>query len=121
MFYNLSQNNSGGYFLEDDEVGVCENIIIEVNDITELEDRFDEIAAKVPGFHDYCECCGERWHLPWRNESGDVEPMMYGESVYTIDPEMFRSRCFIHFLDGRVEEVIYNKNAKNTVNQLPNS
>ena len=57
-YYLYSQNNSGGYYEEDEKCGIGQTIAVEaVND----EDARIKINNIVEDFSSYCNCCGERW------------------------------------------------------------
>lgn len=58
MFYEAIQNNSGGYFIINENVGHF--VFIEADSFREAEDKFGDI---VEGYEEYCPCCGERWSL----------------------------------------------------------
>lgn len=100
-YYTFSQNNSGGYFVKDEEKGVCEYLIIQATSVKNAIEKMESIGDSVSGFWNYCDCCGERWST-WIDESdGYEEPMIYGEIVYDeMHKEMFRSMAPVHYLDG---------------------
>ena len=97
-FFTFSQNNSGGYFVEDNEHGVCEYVIIEADNAEDAWNRLVEIGDKVDGFWVYCSCCGERWYPPYDN--GDEEPMIHGEPLSSVEAWIFRTGAFVHYADG---------------------
>lgn len=97
MFYTYRQNNSGGFFIIDDEVNVY--VIIEAASAAEA----DSIAQDKGIYFDGCEsgmdcsCCGDRW-IPatWEDDPTET-PQIYGGP-----PSDFRDYV-IYYLDGRVE------------------
>lgn len=105
MFVTLSQNNSGGYFINDEDNGVCEYLIIEADNYNEFKNKLNEIANKVDGFYDYCDCCGKRWDIDEDCIDFNNELLIYDESVYTINKQYFREKCFIHYKNGNIEKV----------------
>lgn len=108
MFFTMSQNNSGGYFVEDDDAGVCEYVIIEADSAKDAAEKLDKIGDSVDGFHNFCPCCGERWSAEWLNDDdGDEQPSIYGEPIEKCKKERFRDRCFTHYKDGRVVETVF--------------
>lgn len=62
-YYLFTQNNSGNFYIKDNEFGINENIIIEAKNESEAEDKFFNIAKKYgfEAFNDFCQCCGPRW------------------------------------------------------------
>lgn len=108
MFYHFNQNNSGGYFVEDDKAGVCEDVIIEADTAEEAEERLEKIGETVDGFHEYCPCCGERWPGGLiDDDDGTEQPKIYDTPVDQQNAEMFRKRCFVHYKDGRKVEHVF--------------
>ena len=105
MFVTLSQNNSGGYFINDEDKGICEYIIIEADNNTEFINRLNRIANSINGFYDYCNCCGERWFIDEDSIEFESEPLIDDESVYKVKKYSFREKCFIHFKNGNIEKV----------------
>lgn len=79
MIYIFRQNNSGGYFIENEVVS--KYIVIQAT----TEEKAIEILADITiGYSEYCPCCGERWssftddefkgieeYNNWKNGSGD--------------------------------------------------
>ena len=59
-FYVYRQNNSGGYFIEDENVS--SNVIIEAENEAQADIKFDEIIDKKSKYTNHCPCCGERWN-----------------------------------------------------------
>jgi hypothetical protein len=104
-FFHFSQNNSGGSFVTNDMV--CETVIIEARDV----DDANNIAVSKGIYFDGvdegsdCECCGDRWNRVW--DDGDDVPSIYGTPVSEVEAGMFRKRAIIHYLDGRVDTVVF--------------
>lgn len=101
-FWTFSQNNSGGYFVEDDANGVCEYVIIEDKTADDAWRKLQEIGEKVNGFWNYCPCCGERWSS-WCDDGQDV-PMIYGQPLDKLHAGVFRNRAFVHYYHGAIQE-----------------
>ena len=59
-FYAFDQNNSGGYYVIDENV--THEIIIEATKKSEAVERLEEILSQKPKYTEYCSCCGKRWY-----------------------------------------------------------
>jgi len=61
MYYEFRQNNSGGHFEENENVGQL--VIIEASDPTEAYEKADNIGIYYDGVEKGidCDCCGDRW------------------------------------------------------------
>lgn len=108
-FYTFSQNNSGGYFIEDDINGICEEVIVEAKNANEAWDRLQKIGDKVSGFYNYCECCGERWSSYMDESDGKPVPCIYDTPVEKVTNGAFRNRCFVHYYDDTIKEFVFKK------------
>lgn len=98
MFFTFRQNNSGGYFIVNDNVAV--NLIIEA---VNAEDAVDKMSEITENYSEYCDCCGERWSSWWVNdEDGTDKPMIWGEEVNKESGSVV-----IYYVDGRKEKVNY--------------
>ena len=84
MFYTYKQNNSGGNYIGP------HYLIVEANSAKEANRIAEDNGAYFDGEGD-CQCCGDRWNMPWGDECGNAEPMIYGQSIRTYKPE-YRSR-----------------------------
>lgn len=104
-FYTYSQNNSGGWF-ENNE-NVCEYVIIEAKSAEHANNIAESIGIYFDGCSDGidCSCCGDRWYEQCDDKNGEDEPMIYGKSVHEMTNSLFRSECIVHYLDGRKERV----------------
>jgi hypothetical protein len=102
-YVHINQNNSGGYFIEDEELGVGSDLIIECYNEKDLRERFKIIGKKYDdkhgegAFDEYCSCCGTRWSLCWIKLEDEIPELEKGT---------FRDGYYIHRLDESVEEVI---------------
>lgn len=59
-FYVYRQNNSGGYFIEDENVGV--HLIIEADTEAQADEKFEAIIDLKDKYSTFCPCCGHRWY-----------------------------------------------------------
>ena len=96
-FFTINQNNSGGYFIQNNNVDqlVC------------VEAKNAEVATKilqniVEGYSDYCECCGERWYISLDdNYCTYFINDGYGCDISEkIDVSEYRQNIIIHYMDG---------------------
>ncbi len=90
-FYTVVQNNSGGYYIENEDVGVY--LIVEANTPEEAEEKVDTITEP---YLEYCECCGERWWVYFDDKDGKDKPEIYGRDAYENG-----NSVVIYYLDGR--------------------
>ena len=105
-FYQFIQNNSGGAFVNSEKDGICEYVIIEALNANDANNRAEDIGLYFDGCYNGidCNCCGDRWYKVDESD-GEDEPSIYGESVYDTEKSLYRDKCYIHFLDGKIEEV----------------
>lgn len=102
MFYFVSQNNSGGYFIENDDV--AEYLVIEASNKCEFESKLYDI---VQDYLEFCPCCGERWST-WMSDEGTEAPTIYREPVKEFlqsDSSYIDKEAIIYYLDGRKVKV----------------
>lgn len=86
MFYEFSQNNSGGRFTEDDFL--CHKVVIEASDKNEAIDKAKDMGVYFNGVDDGidCPCCGDRW-----SEPDEVTfPKTYNEIVYKTPKKYYQ-------------------------------
>lgn len=98
-FYTEGQNNSGGYFIDNEDVG--HYVIIEAENAEQAEKKLNEI---VEGYSEYCDCCGERWNAYWTADSGTTEPTIYGEPVAEYH-SMWGGHAVIYYYDGTKKRI----------------
>lgn len=103
MFYTYDQNNSGGYFIENDDVR--EYLIIEADSVDEANDKMYDVTED---YSEFCTCCGARWSSFW-GEEGKEEPMIYDIPVNDVVKEMFTNSCIIYYKNGDKKIVEFKK------------
>jgi len=97
-FYTETQNNSGGYYLINDEV--AEHIIIEAF----TPDQANSILKDIVADHsEFCKCCGSRWNIYFNDFDGKPEPMIYDSLIKDIKKES----VIIYYLDGTIKKFNY--------------
>ncbi|MNB81421.1 hypothetical protein D3C75_282030 [compost metagenome] len=96
-YFHFRQNNSGGYFIVNDDVAI--NLIVEAMNANDAEQRMYDITAD---YSQYCSCCGERWSSWIDDEDGTTEPTIYGRKL-----DERSESIIIHHIDGRKEKVNY--------------
>lgn len=79
-WYCFRQNNSGGYFIRNDTVGVF--VLIQAHTAIEANALAERVGIYFNGVLNEldCECCGDRWSQVDEYD-GNVEPKIYGELV----------------------------------------
>ena len=109
MFYTFRQNNSGGYFIQNEDVDLY--LIVEGCSEEDIEIRAEKI---VEGYSEYCECCGERWDTDIFDEL-DEEPMIRDVSVYKYDAKYTNEKAIIYYLNGTKDIVDLSIKAKEKI------
>ena len=97
MFYRFRQNNSGGSFIEDDNVSI--RVHIEANSAEEANQLAQTHGIYFDGVRDEidCECCGDRWYEA--NESDGYEEVHTSEydDMWVKSGEVY---AYVYLLDG---------------------
>lgn len=92
-FYEFSQNNSGGYIIEDSSCGIGDYVYIQADEENEANERAESIGLfSLP----YCDCCGERFYKAYENVSLDTDILII---------ERINISIYIHYKDGRKESL----------------
>lgn len=100
-FFTFYQNNSGGYFIVNDDVAA--HLVIEAQNAQEAINKMCKITENYSW---YCSCCGERW-ADWVND-GTEEPIVYGIKVKKQRPDdVTNSSTIIYYYDGTKEKLWY--------------
>lgn len=102
-FFTFSQNNSGGYFIINDDVAAY--LIIEAQNADEAKNKMYNITE---GYSEYCNCCGQRWPDWIDDEDGTEQPMVYSTIIKEKSPDtIFSSSTIIYYYDGTKEMLWY--------------
>lgn len=96
MFYTFMQNNSGGYYLRDENVE--EVIIIQSDSEENANNKLWSIVED--DYMEACECCGSRWGL-WNNDGEYDVPMIFGSPVEEDEHYSY----IIYYADGTKKRV----------------
>lgn len=94
-WYTMRQNNSGGYFIRNNEVR--DTVIIQALSPEDAESRAERI---ICGNDHYCECCGERWHTWFSDEDGYEVPSLYGNPIDESRSGSFCHDAVLYYFDG---------------------
>lgn len=98
LWFHFNQNNSGGYFVADDNV--CEDVFIQAHSAADAIAKGETFMDNS----DSCQCCGDRWSFWIDDADGRPVPMRYGEApVESEAPSFFHKTYKLHFYDGHVE------------------
>lgn len=113
MFYTYNQNNSGGSF-DFQKDAISHYVIIEADSAAEADFRAVQVGVYFDSSMD-CPCCGDRWSEAW-SDDGTATPQVYGKDVSSgvIEKGQFGMKWmgdnpegYIHYKDGRVQEIDY--------------
>jgi hypothetical protein len=79
-WYEYTQNNTGGSFVEDDRVGSY--VWVEAASADEANSRAEGVGIYFDGCDNGmdCSCCGDRWYPVWKDDGSD-KPELYGKRV----------------------------------------
>lgn len=107
-WFHYSQNNSGGYFIENDEVS--EDLFVQAEDANQANKKAFEVTED---YSKYCECCGERWWISAGDKDGCEVPTIY-ETKITEKYKPFKIDTYatLHYADGRVVKFYSGDNLK---------
>ena len=99
-YYLVRQNNSGGYFITDDTLGIGENIIIGARNYQDILNKLQEFKDKYKGFFNYCSYYEERWYTS--EEDFEEAPFEIDNLVvYPYESDTI----YIHYLDGTISKM----------------
>lgn len=105
MFYTYHQNNSGGYYIKNENVDVF--VVVEGNSHDDIQRKANKIFRN---HSEYCSCCGERWQtdISWDDlDDLDDKSMIYGESVYKVKNNSYKgNKVIIYYKNGKRETVV---------------
>lgn len=97
-FYLYSQNNSGGYYVQDKKIGIGNYLFIWGESCKEANEKAKSLGLFSLSF---CECCGSRFSPLWEGS----EPMKEGEKIsfFSLSENIY---IFLHHESGEIQEVI---------------
>lgn len=100
MWYNFSQNNSGGSFRIYPSEGIGPEVWIEANSAEEANERGESIGMYWNGCLDGrdCSCCGDRWYRTY--DDGDEVPEIHERWAFG-----WHDTVYLHSLDGTIHEL----------------
>ncbi len=102
MFYTFHQNNSGGSFVEDDNLKNM--VIIEAADANEANEKAKNLGIYFDGVIDErdCDCCGDRWY-PASESDGTKRPESYGRTLakWSAEKNRYPFNAIVHYASGR--------------------
>ncbi len=109
-FYTFSQNNSGGSFVNDPKNGIGQYVVIEAKNAESANSIAQQIGIYFNGCDDGtdCQCCGDRWYSVDESD-GSQTPSLYGKPIEETEESMFRTKSFVHYLNGSIKEVLLKK------------
>lgn len=100
-FYEFDQNNSGGGFVIDEEVGIGPRVWIQAFDANEANVIAERLGLYFDGVDDDmdCECCGDRWLEASEYDGEDVLNLNeYDGGIW--------GPAFVHYADGTFKKII---------------
>lgn len=102
-FFCSTQNDSGGYYLLNEEEGIGHYIIVEGIDKEHIRSRLEKI---IENFSDYCLCCGERWDTYILDTDLEDTPCVWNTSVEKLKENMQGNDkiVYVHFIDGTLKK-----------------
>lgn len=108
MWYEYSQNNSGGNHVYDDNLGLSERVFVEADSAKEADEYAESIGIYFDGVDDGidCDCCGDRWYpqVSWygaEDEGRTLDELR--ETINTVLKYRWRTNgnaIYVHFKDG---------------------
>jgi len=93
-FFTFSQNNSGGYYVQD---GVVDQVVVVEAD--HADDADSRASAKGLFSYHSCDCCGPRFCGQYDKAKGFRSVKAAVSSSWMQSPSVV-----VHFKDGRVEK-----------------
>lgn len=103
-YFTYNQNNSGGYFIRNDEV--ADYVIIQASSAKEADEKMSDISYD----HDsYCQCCGERWWIDSDESDGKDGPMVYKDDIrdsFEVNFDANNAYALIYNIDGTIDKIL---------------
>lgn len=106
MFFTYRQNNTGGEFRVNTELGIGEWVIVEADSAEEANEKSQTIGVYFHGcyYGQDCGCCGDRWSKI-DEEEGTEEPKIYDESPEEYKKSMYgrEKTVVVHYKNGETK------------------
>lgn len=102
-WWYFDQNNSGGYFILNEDV--LEGVFIQARNSEEAEEKAEVI---FEDYSEYCPCCGPRWST-YCTRDGDDVPMLYSEPITGVKRALFQHFAVLYFANGDRKYFSYGK------------
>lgn len=102
MFYTYRQENSGGYYIQNNDVDRF--VIVEGNNHQDIQETANRI---FENHSEYCECCGKRWNdcdEDWCELTD--EPMIESTSVYEVEDYWYKGYYAIIYYKNGEKEIV---------------
>jgi len=116
MFYEFSQNNSGGSFVVNKKL--THRLFVEADSVEEACVFAKSLGCYWNGVDEGldCDCCGDRWHKPW-DDDGVTYPYEWSKGIVFNSVEehaqyvannygMTVPDARIFYKDGSVKEIV---------------
>lgn len=102
-FWTYDQNNTGGNFVHDAEKGIGYKVCIEAPTKDAANTKAEEVGIYFNGCNEGidCSCCGDRWYSSPDGPFATPSAYSDGDSL----KGGWGIPSYIHYADGRVEEV----------------
>lgn len=115
LFYEFTQNNSGGVFDISDTL--AHYVIIEAYSADQANQIAESLGIYFNGCDDDtdCPCCGDRWYST-DSRCGTKEPMIYNKKVEELEcffTPVGKAYCYVYRLNGIVDSYIQKPRLKN--------
>ena len=101
-WFHFSQNNSGGYFIVNEQV--AEDVYVQAENAQQAAAR---AAVIFEPYSEFCECCGERWSFYVHDDDGYDEPTNYATPIMQVVAGRYRTQARLHHINGTVETYFY--------------
>jgi hypothetical protein len=97
-FFLFAQNNSGGNFEIDEDMGIGSRVYIEAKTADEANEKAERIGIYFDGVNEErdCECCGDRWYKVYNDNDGDKKIVLSEDYSFKWHPFVY-----VHHADYR--------------------
>lgn len=99
-WFTYNQNNSGGYFIDNDDVSHL--ICVQAENAEAANTQAYQITEE---YGEFCECCGERWDISERDQDGADVPTQYDKPLTESEASHYRQTAVLHFATGEKRKV----------------